>query len=543
MAATEVTILGTGRFAGSSANIVDYSANESAPSLDMNDMRGGVGSVEFTVVEEPGKNGTILLSGQRFRLSDPYSGAINGVMDGVETIDGAGVSVTGSNLLLPLVAERRVPAFTGTLGGAIMYYMSLCGVTEGIQVDLATATTPVNLPSWTGEVWQHIKKLANVFQFEIAAVSNTIIIRRARLRWVDVDHYNTIRTSIGGASAAREVIVHNYNTKWEANKQVYPDPATSIVDRPIISVGAGEVVTTNYPVNMWMNSILPPTQVSSLPIDNTSSTTVYSVVDKDGAPVSIGDWQNGGGVLSLAIGLDGKSIDVTVRGMSTNERAPYRIASSSEDLEYQYAALYIAATGVSFKDQVISSRTGASEQYLPVDSVVEIDDPMVGTLDRAYSVLANAILGLSGEAQTFEATATRVNRRGETGELAYPSFGEFDSEWPTETFSEFDTWAGTMTFAAFDAYQGSLVATSFETQAFGSIAGARARYRDVIYRILDATSSPATHKWSATADTTFGDFTEGIATWDPTFGQYDTFWGADITVGQHSRQPLAKPLL
>lgn len=541
--ATEITLTGAGRFAGRAANVTTYRVNESTTTLDLNDLQGGVGDIEFTVVEDPTRSGTVLMSGQPFRLTDPYSGAINGVMDQVSVINETGVSVTASTHMMPLVAERNVPAYSGTLGGALRFYMGLCGVTTGIQIDGLLETIPVDLPSWQNDVWQGIKKLCAIYQFEVAAVSDAIIVRQARTRDIDVDTYSNFRITTGGSQAAREVRVHNYNTFWLTNTQVYPDPESSIVDRAIIQVDASEVSVTNYPVNMWISEIDEPQQVLTLPWDNTSATSVYSVVDKDGNPVTVADWENGGGLVTLALGEDGRSVDVTVRGMSTQSRAPYRIAASSLDREYQYAALYIAADGVAFKDEIISARTGANEAMLPVDSVVEIDEPMVGNRELALSVLANALIGLSGEQTMIEATATRVNRRGDTGETVYPTFLELDAQYPTQSFAQFDALWPTQSFDQFDAYQASLVSDDFESQAFGGIAGARVPYRDSIYRIVDANSGPGTHTWTARQDSTFNDHELALDAWDPTFAQFDTFWGADITFGQFGRQPLATPLV
>lgn len=542
--ATEVVLTGAGRFEGSAANVAGYSVNESATTLDLNDLQGGVGNIEFTVVEDPTRSGTVLMSGQPFRLTDPYSGAINGIMDQINVINESGVSVSGSSHLMPLVAERAVPAYSGLLSGAITFYLSLCGVVSGIQIDPIFSDTEVNLPSWTGDVWQGIKKLCAIYQFEIAAVGDAVIVRQPRLRWIDMIEKNDIRITTGGASAAREVRVHNYNTEWQDDAQVYPDPETSIVDRATIQVDASEESVTNFPVNMWISEIDDPVQTLTLPWDNVAAESVYSVVDKDGNPVSVADWKNGGGLVKYAMGEDGKSVDVTVRGMSTQSRAPYRIAASSQDREYQYPALYVVASGVAFRDEVISARTGADEAYLPVNSVVEIDEPMVGNAELAYSVLANACLNLAGEAVTLEATVTRVNRRGDTGEIVYPTFGEFNASLPTDqTFAGFNAAWPTQTFQEFDAYQASLVAGNFDTQAFGGIGGARLQFRDAIYRIVDARSGPGTHGFTARADTTFEDLYLELGHWDPTFAEYNAFLGSNLTFGQHSRQPLVKPLV
>lgn len=544
MSSVEVEILGEGAFAGSRAEIVGYTASESASPINLNDLQGGVGRLDFTVVEDASRDGTILLPGQPFMITDPYAGAIRGVVDEVSVIDEAGASVTGSPHLLPLVAERAAPAYSGSLGGALNMYIDLAADPGDIpiQIDPEIAAKQVALAGWTGEVWEQIKKLAAIQQFEIAAVADATVVRKLRTRWLEVGKYTSLRTSTGGGEAAREVEVHYYNTEWRNSEQIHPNPETSITDRPIISAEAGETVVTNVPVNMWIGTLQQPNHVLTLPWDYTSDTSVYSVVDKEGDPVTPGDWANGGGMVSFEIGADGRSVDITVRGMITNHRAPYRIASSSQDREYQFPALYIAASGVHFDEQVMSTRTGANEQYLPVDSVVVIDEPMVSTRDEAAAVMMNAALALAGEVQSLEAGSTAVNRRGETGEIVYPSFGEFDAAHPTETFGDFDAIWGTETFGDFDAAQAELVAGNFESQAFGGIGGARARYRDAIYRAVDATVMPGSFHWTAMEDTTFGDFDSAMEQWDPTFGEYDLFWG-DRTFSQVARQSLAAPLL
>lgn len=535
MSSIQVTLDGDGAFAGAAANIVNYSVTEDATSLNLANTQGGVGSIEFTVIEDEGFNGSILLPSEPFTLLDPHAGGLAGIVDSAATSNDAELSITGSTALLPLVAERSVPAFSGTLGGALIYYMSLCGITSGFQMDPVVAAKSVALPSFTGEVWLQIKKLAAVHQFEIAAVGDAIIIRQPRLRTVDVRRYTNTRFDFGNAQAARTVEVYYYNNEWKNNKQVYPDPESSIVDRNIISVGAGETVKTSIDVNMWIGSIAPPTQVSSLPWNNTSATSVYSVVDKDGAPVSVSDWTNGGGLLTLDIGADGKSVDITVRGMITNGRAPYRIAASSADREYQYAALYIAASGVAFEKKMISSGTGADEERLPVDSVHTIDEPVVPTLREAHVVLANAVMDLSGMSQTFEATSTAVNRRGETGQIVYPSFDWADDNLFGElTFGGF---VADLTFSEFSDLLAEQVSDDFADQAFGSIGGARVPYRNAMYRITGATSSPGQFSWQAELDTTFEDWGAVYGNLDLTFSQFNATWGGK-TFEQHARQAL-----
>lgn len=503
---TEVEILGDGAFAGAAANIGSYSVTEYGSPVALTNTQSGVGSISFEVVDDDSFNGTLLLPSQRFRLDDPYAGQLEGIIDGLNSQNDTSVNVTASGALLPLVSQKSAPAMTGTLGLALIAYFALCGIDDGFQFDSDIAAIPVDLPSWTGDVWTQIKKLQAIHQFEIADVAGQILVRKLRLRQIDVQRYTNTTLDLGRADAAQIVEVYYYNNQWKTNAQVYPDPATSIVDRSIISVQASETTTTNVDAGMWISQIQQPTQVTSLPWNNTSVTSVYSVVDKDGQPVSVTDWRNGGGLVTFAIGADGKSVDVTVRGMSTNSRAPYRIASSSDDREYQYAALYIAATGVAFKKEMLWSATGASLEDAPADAKITIDEPLVGTRAQAQSVLTNAVMRAAGFSQTLEINATAVNRRGELGQVLYPTFAQFNATIPSTTFTTFNAAQAGKTFAQFTSAQAALVQGDFANQAFGGVAGSRVGHRYAMYRVRDARMSPGAVSFTAEYDTLFSDW-------------------------------------
>lgn len=540
MSSIEVEILGDGAFAGSVANITDYSVQEYGSPISMTNLAGGVASVDFDVLEDTSFDGSILLPGQPFELRDPRAGAQRGIIDGASSANGYTLKVQGNGRLLNLVCERTAPAYSGSLGQALLNYFRLCGITDGFQIDSDIAVKHVSLPYWTGDVWTQIKKLMAIHQFEVAEVGSTIVVRKLRLRSVDVERYQSVSLNYGRRSASQTVEVHYYNNQWAVDKQIFPDPESSILDRQIISVQAGELSVTNYPVDMWISELDEPTHVLHLPWDNSTNTSVYSVVDKEGNAVSLADWRNGGGELSLSIGEDGRSIDVTVRGMATTTRAPYRIASSSEDREYQYAGLYVAATGVAFRDEVVWSPTGADLIQAPADTVTTIDDPMISTREDAVTVLANAVHEESGFQQELTVSATAINRRGETGQPIYPSFAEFDAiidDLDITTFADFDAEFGDMSFAEFDAYLVSLNGDDFESQAFGGIGGARVAHRDNIYRITQGSARPGGFDWSAAPDLLFAEWDELSVDAEGTFADFDAHWG-DKTFEQHARMPL-----
>lgn len=538
----EIEILGQGSFAGSSANVNDYSISEDASPLYMNDLAGGVGGITFDVIEDASFDGSMLLTGQPFRLADSNAGSVQGIIDSGQGTDDVMLNVSASGSMLPLVSKRALPATSGALGSILIQWFTACGMQDvPLQMDNDIALTQVALPSWEGEVWTQLKKLMAIHQFEMADVDGTIVVRKPRQRLVDVSRYTSKTINYGRVDAYQTVEVYYYNNEWKANIQVYPKPDSSIVDREIIQVGASETSVTNVPVDMWISTIDQPEQVNSLPWDTGNVTqSSYAVVDKDGQLVTAGAWKNAGGSVTVDIGADRKSLDITVRGMSTNSRAPYRIASSSADQEYQYPALYIVATGVAFERKMVWAPTGASLIDAPVDTVMTIDDPMVSSIQDAHVVLTNAALTLNGFSQTFEADTTHINRRGEVGTFLYPSFSEYNASLPIDfTFQGFNTFNPTLTFREFAESQAALVADSFENQAFGGIGGGRVRERDCMYRIRSGNARAGGFSWAAEQDTLFSDWNAEHAGSDITFGQFDTTW-TDKTFEQFARRPLYK---
>lgn len=537
MSTTEVKILGDGAFAGAAANVSSYSVQEYGTPLSLTDLGAGVPSISFSVLEDTGFDGSVLLPGQRFELSDPYSGSQHGIIDGGSSNNGYELQVSASGALLPLVSSRSVPAFSGTLGSALISYFAVCGITSGFQLDPDISAKPVDLPAWEGDVWTQLKKLMAIHQFEIADVAGTIIIRKLRLRNVDIRKYTSLNLDYGRAQASQIVEVYYYNNEWKVDTQVYPPLDSLSPDRSIISVQASEVSTTNYSVDMWVESIDAPEHVLVLEPDVVTSTSVYSVVDKDGVPVSVADWKNGGGDVWFEIGEDGRSIDVSVRGMSTQGRSPYRIASSSADREYQYSALWIAATGMAFRREMVWSATGADLVDAPSDSITTIDDPIVSTRQDAVEVLAAAVRAESGFSQRLEVGASAINRRGETGQQLYPTFGQFDEDYAGWTFGQFDAEYSGWTFEEFTDFRGEEYASDFQSQAMGGIGGARVRHRDNIYRIREGSTSPSGFSWAAEPDLLFGEWDELSGDAPLTFGEFDEKW-AGKTFEQHARMPL-----
>lgn len=533
MSAVEVRILGDGSFAGTVADIGNYTVSEDGSPLGMGDLSGGVGGASFTVVDDPSFNGSMLLPGQPFQLLDPHAGYLQGVIEGGTVADEAILSLTASSRLLPLVSTRAIAPSEAPLSSVISALCAMCGITDGIQIEPGLASVTARVPAWEGEVWTLMKQLMVVHKFEMAVVDGVIVARSLRQRWVDVTRYESTNLTYDRTGASHIVEVYYYNNEWQVLGQAHPDPDEPLADRSIISVGANETSTTNIPVNMWIESVEQPTHVVSLPWDPSGS-SAYSVVDKDGNPVSQIDWANGGGLVLFEVGADHKSVDVTVRGATSNHRAPYRIASSSADRGYQYSALVIRATGMKFKREMVWSPTGVSLENAPADAVTIIDEPIVSTHQQAIEVLSQAVRENRAANQSLEVTASAVNRRGETGVPLTPTFAEWHAVRPSiATFASFNAAYSGESFGDFAEDNTIGYRNAFANQAFGGVCGARVRHRDNIYRIRSATLSPGRVSWSADPDLLFSDWEAG-----GTFSDFSAKW-AGKSFESFGRMPLA----
>ena len=134
LVAISLEVTGNGTFQGSSTNLTDYRTSEDATPIEGSDNTGGTGTIEFSVVENPAADGTIMLLNDSVQLSDGSNGVTTGVVYSV--VDGNGVAKISANARTnAFVANLKVAPYTGMLGGAFTYYLSTVGITSGFVID------------------------------------------------------------------------------------------------------------------------------------------------------------------------------------------------------------------------------------------------------------------------------------------------------------------------------------------------------------------------------------------------------------------------
>lgn len=537
----EVELTGNGKFSGAKAGITDYSVTEEILSMDPSDTSGGTGQLTFTALDDTSRFGSRLLMQDGVKLTDDYRGVIIGKITQLSGNAGL-VSVTASSRLEDLVSDKSAKAYTSNFGGIIRYYMSLAGVNTDIVVDPSLENIPVRTPDWEGDVWTKIKELCTLHYAEVTLIRSTIVVRPVRRDMAADVNKIDVSWDVSNFDMARKVEVFYYNYQDRGNTLIYPQGGWN-EDVQVLTVDAGQTVTVNLPVDVWLRNINQPIAVDYVDRWHASS-SVYSVSGNDGLPITASQWNGTGGQLGVQIGEDQRSIDVTIRGADgdTARLAPYRIAVSSGPSNY-YSSLRLTGSGMHFERKSIEVPTGADVALTVRDVGVSIDNVHIDTLAQAQDVAARAADYWSAPKRGISVTQTTANRPDPTNpEAGLATFGTFDAYTAANgltTFAQFDAaWAG-KTFGDLDAYFAAAYVDDFSRQSFGNTPGVRLAFRRSIYRIRSVQSTPTEVSYSAEEDTTFADFDASCGTM--TFGAFDSSF-AGMTFSDFALAPLPNVL-
>lgn len=536
----DVTISGTGFPTGGTLfpNTADYSVVEDATPLDPSDSTGGVGTFTFGVSD---KGSYLGFRGRTAMLADGSQGTTTGTVSGSSS-DGTTVTVSADSRLIALNVIRTAQPYSGTISGALNYYLGLVNITSGIVIDSAIASTPVVVPGWSGNLWDKMRQFAAVFQFEISLVSNNIVARAPRQRIAQNYRDASVAYNINNGNIARAVEVYYYQSVQQTGALAYPLGGWNANVQPL-QVNAGETLTTTLPLTpsgstgllASLSYISQPTCVDSVDRYYTAS-SVYCVAGNDGLPIPAAQWLAGGGSLTATIAPDTRSIVVTITGSTDTKYAPYRIGMSSGTTNF-YSSLRIVGNGIFSNKQMARFDTGNTIDQAPTEVGATIDSEFVVSYLDAVRVGRAAVARYTGPTHTISVASTGINKVGDTGSLAYPTMGQFnaDADFAGKTMSQFNTQFSGWTMKQFNDYEFAKVAGNFENQAFGNVAGARVLYRNGYFRIRNATIGPGSVQYTAERDTVASDFNTAFA--GMTMAQFNAIHAGE-TMGDYNASPL-----
>lgn len=169
----------------------------------------------------------------------------------------------------------------------------------------------------------------------------------------------------------------------------YEDDITKqIAKGEVLSVEAGETKEFVLEADAIINSIYAqpvckmPNDIYPGIVDTAGrislNTSKYSVVGKDNKPITPAQWYAEGGDVRVELGDEPNQLKVIVTGMSNTRLAPFRLAES--DGQTDYNTLQICGTGFVYEKKTLIFQTG----YTPVTDPVKIESPFINTIDEAY---------------------------------------------------------------------------------------------------------------------------------------------------------------
>jgi hypothetical protein len=508
---------------GLKTEIADYSVEEASSPLAAGDSSGAVGSFTVTVpVPDPSlplpSQDTpwrkIRLLGPQFlidksvRLYDSRKGFTLGtIRTSSLSQDGGTITLSGTSRLGSLnVYGIQAQPFVGTLRDAFTYYLGLAEVTTDLFVDDEIADRQVVFPGWHGELWYYLKLMAAAQDCDISLVSGIILLRAIRKR-IATQNRDTARSiSTGGDTLAQAVEVYQYNNRPITNELVYP-PGGWNPEVQVLNVNAGETAEYTLELSASVSSIQTPVMQTSVGQDYNAS-SVYTIVADDGLPVQPSLWAASGGLVSIKIAEDTTHLLVTLRGATgvpTAAGAPaqnFSIALGSDTTGNRYSTLRIVGTGVAYTKTKKRIRTGVPASKTATDIGVTIDNPFISTTNDLYRAGTRAAKQYAGAVMTLTGSVTAINRRGDTGEATYPTYGQVENELKSAL-------GGAVTYAGVQShYLTTLSLSSYESvrqywfeffrnddidQVFGNVQGARIYDRKSRrwYRIRQGNLTPA----------------------------------------------------
>lgn len=467
--------------------VTDYTVTENATPLAAGDVSGSVGTLEISIpTPDPDlyPNHVINVLGPEslidkpVELLDTFRGFTLGTVAEVSQSGGV-ISLTCLTRLGDLLVYNvQALPFSGTLEDALVYYLSLAEVNTEFLIDDSLKNRKVSFSGWSGELWTHLKELAASQDCDISLVSGVILFRPLRTREAirGRDLQKTRDNSLPNLAQAIEV--YNYNNKPITNQMVYP-PNGWVSDDQVLTVEAD--TSAEYVLNLSasLSSVEQPTPVSWVGSNQLGGQgSVYTVLTDNGQKVSPSVWTANGGRVDVFINADTTSITVRIRaarGLWANYRRvkSYSLALPTDSDQNLRPTLRVVGSGVQFRKEKVTIPTSVPPSKSTTPVGVTIDNPFISSTNDAYRMGTRAARSYAGISPSITGDISAINKRGDTGEAVYASYGEVQSLYSGKTYGEVETSIGSVTYKAHRNDINSQFSNEDINQAFGNVQGTR----------------------------------------------------------------------
>lgn len=492
----EIESTGTGKFKGHRSNIGSYTYTEESTPIIPGQENGGLGALSFEVAEDDRRS--ILLYNDEVTLLDSKYGIVSGFITTLDTTEGV-VSATGFGRLGNLNTLGVLTAKNTTLGGLVTEILNAAGIVGNINVDSTVASIPVVSPGHTGDLWVYLKSVCATYQVEVSLIEDTVFVRPIRERTLNIINAYNESFSLNNITIAQSVDVNYYNYVFEGDFLAYPkggwSPSVSVYQ-----VDANEVSVVDINIDAFLTSVEQPTVEDFVAIDYTGPDSVYCVAGNDGLPIPAGLWTDRGGNIELSLENNGSTIRATITGANFPSLAPFTIGLS--DGATTYSTLRIIGNGVSFDVETLNVSTGLTDADTPNKVGANIDNKLISTREQAFTAGVKARLLNALPERSYQVSGDSFFDPDQSEVDIYNTFTQYDDTVGAGyTFDQFDAQNDGLSFDEFDESN-----TRSTTQAFGSVAGSRVRYREALYRVRTAVTTAENVTITADFDTIVDDF-------------------------------------
>lgn len=394
-----------------SLDVSDFQLREDSQPLNPADSGGSVGDYSVSVViPERGETifseyGSRYLIGKRSRLTTRF-GVAYGTITDVSDSDISLLQVENQTELGSLnVYDVTAPPYTGSLGGLIAEYFGLIAESAPpFTIDPELGELPITAPSWTGEMWFHLKQLCMAYDMQLSfKPEGGVHFGKTPGAEISVLDVSGITSTNDPQRRARSVEVVKYTTDRREKALLYP-PGGWDDGVEVITVGPGETVTHVLELESSVEEWEVP-QYDSFVARDTAERSVFTLVDENGATVPLGTFKSRGGAISFTLNPDRQSFTVKVTAPATYLRADgrtritsYSLGSRFGDAGTQYSTLRIIGTGVHVTPETVRINTGLTERETGTEVGATVDNIFVTTwsqVRRLGARLAAAYAGFS----------------------------------------------------------------------------------------------------------------------------------------------------
>lgn len=482
-------------------NLTSYQVSEEASPIDPSSFSGGVGQLTFDI---DSRVFTPRMLDKGVTLEDGARGKFAAKISDIAPSESGLSNVTATSALGAMNSWRRVLPYNGTLGGYVRYLLNAVGYTDAsLHVDPSIDARAVVCPGFLGNVWDFTKQFLAVQQVEIALVFNRVVVRPFRTVVASESRRFTHNLKYTKPETAEAVEVAWYNHRWGTQVEFYPGDGDSSSS---ITVESGEEVTQVFEVSGSVQSLNQPV-VQDFVFNRSYAGTngVYSITGSDNLPVPAAQWRARGGRLEVQPGDSPNQIKVFVRGAEIDDLAPFQISMSAGSGS-NYNSLHITGTGVVSLRDTLLFRTGEAVGSSGSEVGTTVDNPFISSRGQAITAALYAAKNFNGPIVTLDGSAYSLNDTGVDDEFVAASIGDFNITNSTTTIAQFNAEYAGNSINSFNTIWQNYINNRFEAQFFGQGIGARIVEDNAIYRIVSTTTTPTRVDYSATMDSTVGDF-------------------------------------